>query len=169
VIVGGAGLRLGPGNLSQALVAPFEAPDVSALSDPAARFFREFAESRAHHLHSLADANPDLSAFGAFPRRRGGTPTPEVVVAAITHTHVPLLVVIGDKDPGLPEAQRLAEAAPNAQIVIIPGWRSPEHGLRIHLQRCRHSSACIQQWSHEHRAPSPTCEEAFQTLSRAAR
>jgi len=42
-------------------------------------------------------------------------------VAAIRHTQVRLLGVVGEKDPGLSEVQRLTETAPNAQLVIVPG------------------------------------------------
>ena len=123
VIAGGAGLRLGPGNpqFSEALALAFEAEDISTISHPTARLFRELAESRAHDPHSLNDADPDLYAFAAIARRRGGSQTPEDVAAAIKHTQVPLLAVVGDKDPVLPEVQLLKETVPNAQLVTVPG------------------------------------------------
>jgi len=123
VIVGGAGLRLGRSDpqRNEALAAAFEAADISTISDPVARRFRELAESRAHDPHSLNDADPDLHAFAAMTRRRGGTHTPEDVVAAVKHTQVPFLAVVGEKDPGLSEVQRLTETAPNAELVVVPG------------------------------------------------
>jgi pimeloyl-ACP methyl ester carboxylesterase len=39
----------------------------------------------------------------------------------MSHTQVRLLGVVGDKDPGLSEVQRLTQTAPNAQLVIVPG------------------------------------------------
>jgi pimeloyl-ACP methyl ester carboxylesterase len=123
VIAGAAGLRLGPDNpqLSEAMALALEAEDISTISDPAARFFREFAESRARDPHSLADADPDLYAFAAIARRRGGTQTPEDVVIALKDIQVPLLAVVGDKDPVLPEVQLLTETVLNAQLVTVPG------------------------------------------------
>jgi pimeloyl-ACP methyl ester carboxylesterase len=123
VIAGGAGLRLSSSDQhrSEVIAAGLEAHDVSAISDPAARFNREFAESRAHDPHSLADADPDLNAFAAIMRRPGGTQTPEDVVTRVRQAQLPLLAVVGDKDPALPEAKLLTETVPNAQLVTVPG------------------------------------------------
>jgi pimeloyl-ACP methyl ester carboxylesterase len=123
VIAGGAGLRLEPSDpqRNEAMAAALEVDDLSAISDPAARFYRAFAEGRAQNSEGVVDTDPDLFAFAAITRRRGGTQTPEDVVDAIRHTQVRILGVVGDKDPGLSEVQRLAATAPNAQLDIVPG------------------------------------------------
>jgi pimeloyl-ACP methyl ester carboxylesterase len=123
VIVGGAGLPVAARNpeLRAAIAAALEAEDVSQISDPVARFFREFAESRAHSPNSFADVDPDLLALAAISRGGGLRSISEAEKAALKQVQVPLLVVVGDKDPALPDAQRLSEAAPNARLVVVPG------------------------------------------------
>jgi pimeloyl-ACP methyl ester carboxylesterase len=123
VIVGGAGLPVTPRNpqLAAAIAAALEADDVSKISDPVARFFREFAESRAHNPQSFADVDPDLRALAAISRGGGLRSISEADKAALKEVQVPLLVVVGDKDPALTDAQRLSETAPNARLVVVPG------------------------------------------------
>jgi pimeloyl-ACP methyl ester carboxylesterase len=122
VIVGGAGLPVGKQNpqLRAAIAAALEAGDVSTISDPVGRFFRQFAESRAHDPHSFADVDPDLRALAAISRGGGLRPISDGDEAALQQGQVPLLVVLGDKDPALPDAQRLSETVPNAQLVVLP-------------------------------------------------
>ena len=104
VIVGGAGLPVAPRSpqLSATIAAALEADDVSTISDPAARFFREFAESRAHDPNSFADVDPDLRALAAVSRRSsGGRSISESDKAALRNVQVPLLVVVGDKETAI--------------------------------------------------------------------
>jgi pimeloyl-ACP methyl ester carboxylesterase len=123
VIARGAGLRLEPSDpqRNEATAAALEADDLTAISDPAARFYREFADGRVQNSEGFVDADPDLYAFAAIARRRSGTQTPEDVVAAISHTGVRLLGIVAERDPGLSDVQRLTETAPNAQLVIVAG------------------------------------------------
>jgi pimeloyl-ACP methyl ester carboxylesterase len=123
VVVGGAGLPVAPRNpeLGAAIAAALEADDVSTISNPVARFFREFAESRAHNPNSLADLNPDLRALAAIARGGGLRSISDAEKEALKQIQVPLLVVVGDKDPALPDAQRLSDTVPSAQLVLLPG------------------------------------------------
>jgi pimeloyl-ACP methyl ester carboxylesterase len=123
VIAGANGLRLEPSDpeRNEAMAAALEADDVSAISDPAVLFLREFADGHVQNTDGIVDTNPDRYAFAAITRRRGGTQTPEAVVAAIRKTRVRLLGVVGSKDPVLPEVQLLTDTVPNAQLVIVPG------------------------------------------------
>ena len=65
-VVGGAGIyaTMNP-QLRAAVVQALETEDVSSITDPTALFFRQFAESRAHDSHRIADLNPDLKALAA--------------------------------------------------------------------------------------------------------
>jgi pimeloyl-ACP methyl ester carboxylesterase len=123
VIVGGVGVPAAPTSpqLIAAIAAALEAEDITTISDPAARFFREFAESRAHDPHSLADLDPDLRALAARARGSGLRSISEADVAALKHVQVPLLIVVGDKDTALPDAQRLIETVPGAKLIVLPG------------------------------------------------
>jgi pimeloyl-ACP methyl ester carboxylesterase len=123
VIVGGAGLPVAPPSprLVAAIAAALEAEDVTTISDPGARFFREFAESRAHDPDSMADTDPDLHALAARARGSGLRSISEGDEAALKRVQVPLLVVVGDKDAVLPDAQRLSETVPRAKLIVLPG------------------------------------------------
>jgi pimeloyl-ACP methyl ester carboxylesterase len=90
--------------------AALVADDLSAIKNPAALSFRQFAESRAADLHALA----------AFCRS-GWFPTPEGLEIALGQVRVPLLAVVGGKDGNLAAVQRLSKTVPNAQLVILPG------------------------------------------------
>jgi pimeloyl-ACP methyl ester carboxylesterase len=124
VIIGGAGLPVGPRNtgLSAAIAEALETDDVSTITHPVALFFRQFAESRAQDPHSFADLDPDLRALAAICRCSSGVGSiPDDAEAVLRQVHVPLLAVVGDKDQSVPEAQRLSETLPNAQLVVVPG------------------------------------------------
>ena len=124
VIVGGAGLEVDPPNLPMdaAIAAALETDDPSSVKEPVALFFRQFAESRAHDPHSLADLEPDLHALAAICRRRRGLRfVPEDAEATLRNAEVRLLAVVGDQDDSLPAAKRLSETVPNAQLVVLPG------------------------------------------------
>jgi pimeloyl-ACP methyl ester carboxylesterase len=123
VVVGGAGLPIAPSNprLAAAIAAGLETDDPSTIANPVARFFRDFAESRTHNPHSFADKHPDLRALAALARGGGLRSLSEADKAALTEVQVPLLVVVGDKDQALADAQRLSETVPHAQLVGVPG------------------------------------------------
>jgi pimeloyl-ACP methyl ester carboxylesterase len=124
VIIGGAGLPVGPRStgLSAAIAESLEADDASTITHPVGRFFRQFAESRAQDPHSMADLDPDLHALAAIARRDGGLRfTPEDAEAVLRKVQTPLLAVVGEKDPALPEVQRLIETVANAQLVVVSG------------------------------------------------
>jgi pimeloyl-ACP methyl ester carboxylesterase len=123
VIVGGAG-RVTPTNpqVLPDIAAALETDDLSAIKNPAALFFRQFAESGAHDPKSIAQLNPDLHALAALCKALVGLrSTHEDVEAALGQVRVPLLAVVGDKDTALADVQRLSQTVPNAQLVILPG------------------------------------------------
>jgi pimeloyl-ACP methyl ester carboxylesterase len=123
VIIGGAGLppALRNPDLGARIAEALEAEDVTTISDPVARFFREFATSRAHSPASFADREPDLHALAALARGGGLRVLGEADVEALKVVHVPLLAVIGDKDPALADAQRLTEILRRVQLTVLPG------------------------------------------------
>jgi pimeloyl-ACP methyl ester carboxylesterase len=123
VIVGGAGLGNPPNlEVDAAIAAALEADDPSSITDPVAAFYREVAESRAQDPHSLADRDPDLHALAAIARRRRGLRwVPDDAEARLRTVQVRLLAVVGDKDEALPQAQRLTETVPKAELVVLPG------------------------------------------------
>ena len=84
----------------------------SAINNPAALSFRQFAESRSNDLHALA---------ALCKVRLGLRLTPEDAEAALGQVRVPLLFVVADKERAPAEVQRLSQTAPNAQLVILPG------------------------------------------------
>jgi pimeloyl-ACP methyl ester carboxylesterase len=112
VIVDGAGVTPQSPQVLADIAAALVTDDLSAIKNPAALFFRQFAESRANDLHALA---------ALCKVRLGLRLTPEDVEAALGQVRVPLLFVVADKDRALAEAQRLSQAVPNAQLVILPG------------------------------------------------
>jgi pimeloyl-ACP methyl ester carboxylesterase len=123
VIVGGAG-QVTPAipQVLPDIAAALETDDLSAIKNPAALFFRQFAESRAHDPHSIAQLNPDLHALAALCKAGLGLrSTHEDVEAALGQVRVPLLAVAGDKDAALPGVRRLSQTVPNAQFVMLPG------------------------------------------------
>ncbi len=124
VIAGGVGLPVVPPTpqVAAAIAAAMEADDVSTISEPVPRFFRAFADSRGNDPYRIGDVNADLQAFAAIARR--STSLRSISAAdegALRKNSVPVLVVVGDKDPVLPDAQRLMQTVPHAQLVVVPG------------------------------------------------
>jgi pimeloyl-ACP methyl ester carboxylesterase len=106
-ILGGVGdvmLRARPNR--SAIAAALEAPDPSAITDPAARAFRAFAEGRGN----------DLLALAAIQRAENSLPDP----AALGRLALPILVVAGAKDTLVGSPEKLAQALPRARAEIVP-------------------------------------------------
>jgi pimeloyl-ACP methyl ester carboxylesterase len=136
-VVVGAGLLLA--SEAAAMIARNEviaeallADDVSTITDPAALFFRNFA------LSPEAGLDNDLKALGAccgrFLRDLA-----QVDEDALREVQVPLIAVIGDRDT-VPRAQRLAETAVGAQLVVLPG---EDHLSSIRTQACKDAVAAF--------------------------
>ena len=102
--VGDAMLRARPntGVIADALAAA----DPSAITDPAARAFRAFAEGRGNDLRALA----------ALQRAEGRLPD----LAALARLRLPILVVTGAKDALVGSPEKLAQALPGARAEIVP-------------------------------------------------
>ncbi len=106
-ILGGVGagmLRARPN--SPAIAAALEAADPSAITDPAARAFRDFAQGRGN----------DLLALAAIQRAENSIPDP----AALARLALPILVVAGAKDTLVGSPEKLAQALPGARAEIVP-------------------------------------------------
>lgn len=106
-ILGGVGdgmLRPRPG--MSAIAAAFRAADPSTITDPAARAFRAFAESRGNDLLALAAVN--------------SAPSEPPDPAALSRLRLPILVVTGAKDAVVGDPQKLAAALPGARAEIVP-------------------------------------------------
>jgi pimeloyl-ACP methyl ester carboxylesterase len=101
--VGARGPRRGPDSpVARALLTD----DPSSIEDPVAKGFRIFAERTGNDLKALAAVNQG-------DRRRADPET----LAKIT---VPVLIVVGEKDALAGSAEPLANAIPNARLIIIP-------------------------------------------------
>jgi pimeloyl-ACP methyl ester carboxylesterase len=121
VIVGGAGLRSTPRDQTATMEA-LEADDVSGITDPGARFLRQFAESRLTDPTSFAGRDNDLKALAAHSRGDGSVAyDPAERADALRRVQTPILAVVGDKDPILLEAQQLIETVPFGELVVLPG------------------------------------------------
>jgi pimeloyl-ACP methyl ester carboxylesterase len=108
-VVGGSGLRSAladPGRRA-AIADALDAQDVSAIADPTARTFRQFAEGRGN----------DLQALAALQR----TDRPPLDEPALGRLALPLLAVVGDKDEALQAVQLLARTVPKSELVVLPG------------------------------------------------
>lgn len=106
-ILGGVGdrmLRARPN--SEAIAAALTARDSSAITDPGARAFRDFAESRGNDLVALAAI------------QRAGNSLPDR--AALGRLKLPILVVSGAKDTLVGSPEKLADALPGARAEIVP-------------------------------------------------
>ena len=112
VIVGGAGVTPQSPQVLADIAAALETDDLTTIKNPAALFFRQFAESRANDLHALA---------ALCKVQLGLRLTPEDVEAGLGQNQVPLLFVISEKDRAVAEVQRFSQTLPNAQLVVLPG------------------------------------------------
>jgi pimeloyl-ACP methyl ester carboxylesterase len=90
------------------------APSAEAIADPVSRQFRTFAESQGNDLQALA---------ACFRRKR--KPYGLDQLAQITHQ---VLVVAGDKDAMIGSPQALANAIPNAKLVLV---KDRDHMLTV--------------------------------------
>ncbi len=107
VVLGGVGNVLarrsgGRPNVPEALLTD----DISTISDPVAKGFRQFAEANKNDLKALA-------AYMQAPR------TP-MEPADLGRVSLPVLIVIGEGDALVGSPNDLAEAIPNARLVTIP-------------------------------------------------
>jgi pimeloyl-ACP methyl ester carboxylesterase len=108
-ILGGLGIRLveRPGNgLAGRVVAALEAPSLAAITDPAGRAFRSFAEQ----------TKSDLKALAACMREPRQLLSREEVAAI----EVPVLVAVGTKDEVSGSGPDLAALIPGARMLAIP-------------------------------------------------
>jgi pimeloyl-ACP methyl ester carboxylesterase len=107
-VFGGLGIHLidgigVPDDVAQAL----EAPSLAAVSEPAARLFRAFAEQTRSDLRALAAC------------ARGSRQT--LTRAEIAEIRAPVLVAVGSKDAIGGSAQALADLLPAGQALEITG------------------------------------------------
>ncbi len=107
VVLGGVGNVLarrpgGRANVPEALLAE----DPSAITDPVAKGFRDFAEANKNDLKALA-------AHMQAPRAA-------VDLDALRRVSLPVLIVIGEGDVLVGSPKDLAAAIPGARLVTIP-------------------------------------------------
>jgi pimeloyl-ACP methyl ester carboxylesterase len=122
-----------------AIAAALETDDPSTISLPAARFMREFAESRTHDPHSIAAIDNDLQALGACYGRYFQQ-LDQVDEGALRRVQVSVLAVVGGNDEALPLAQRLVETMPDAQLAVLPG---EDHLSTISAQKYKDVTAAF--------------------------
>lgn len=106
VVLGGVGASImaGPPNKGE-IAAALEAPDASAVSHPAGRRFRAFAEKQGGDLEALAAVMRSLSGIEVE------------LLAEVGH---PVLVVAGGDDSMVEDPATLAERIPGAESVVVP-------------------------------------------------
>jgi pimeloyl-ACP methyl ester carboxylesterase len=106
--LGGLGIRLVEGvGLPDTIVNALEAPSLADVMDPTAYMFRAFAEQTKSDLRALAAC------------MRGSRQT--LSRAEVARIAVPLLVVVGGKDPIAGAPEPLAALIPGARALSIPG------------------------------------------------
>lgn len=106
-ILGGVGEGMLKARPQRALIADaLVAKDPSAITDPAARAFRAFAEGRGN----------DLLALAAVQRAESQRPD----LDALARLTLPILVVTGAKDTLVGSPEKLAQALPGARAEIVP-------------------------------------------------
>jgi pimeloyl-ACP methyl ester carboxylesterase len=106
VLGGVGGYLVGDQGGSEAIARALEADDVASIDDPIARTFRRFA----------AQGRNDLKALAACMRGQRRS----VDAAELGRIAVPVLIVVGRNDTIVGNPQRLADAIPNAQLLVIP-------------------------------------------------
>ncbi len=92
---------------AEAIARVLETDNPAALTHPAGRAFRQFAEQGGNDLKALAACMRGL--------RRS------VDASHLRLVHVPVLVVAGERDDLAGDPRALADLIPGAQLVIIPG------------------------------------------------
>jgi pimeloyl-ACP methyl ester carboxylesterase len=115
LILGGLGHRLVEGvGLPMGVADAMEAPSLDALTDPAQRMFRAFAEQ----------TKSDLAALAACIRGSRQT----LSAAEASRIGCPTLVAVGSRDAVAGDPQRLAALLPRGQALEIPGR---DHNLAV--------------------------------------
>jgi pimeloyl-ACP methyl ester carboxylesterase len=130
VVVGGAGLPSGPVDRKRraAIAAALETDDVSTITNPTALAMRQSAESRGNDLHAL----------GAMQRSEPITQADDE--KTLRQVQVPILVIVGEKDPLLGAAKSLAETVPDAELVVLP---NEDHASALLAQGCKEAVAAF--------------------------
>ncbi len=106
-ILGGVGAGMLKARPVRAAIADaLAAKDASSVSDPGARAFRVFAESRGN----------DLLALAAVQRAESALPNLEL----LAKLSLPILVLTGAKDMLVGDPVKLAEVLPGARAEIVP-------------------------------------------------
>jgi len=106
-ILGGLGMALIEGaGLPERIADALEAPSIDDVTDPQGRTFRAFAEQ----------TKSDRRALAACIRGSRQTLTREEAASI----RVPMLIVVGSKDPIAGSAEALAALIPEAQALMIP-------------------------------------------------
>ena len=103
--IGDAVLSGGPRRAG--LADAMAADDPSALSDPVAKSFREFAERSGNDLEALAAM-----------QRAGRVPLDAAKLADVS---IPVMVLVGEGDTLAGSAEKLAAAIPGAKYARVPG------------------------------------------------
>jgi pimeloyl-ACP methyl ester carboxylesterase len=107
LVLGGLGIRLVEGvGLPESIADALEAPSLAAVSDPAGRVFRAFAEQ----------TKSDLKALAACIRGSHQTLSRDQVASF----RAPVLVAVGTKDTVAGSGPALAVLIPGARVLDIP-------------------------------------------------
>jgi pimeloyl-ACP methyl ester carboxylesterase len=126
VILAGIGDGLVTGEMAgrrSRIADGMEATDASALEDPVAKRFREFAERSGN----------DLGALGAMQR----SIRTAVAIEGLEQVHIPVMVLVGKDDDLAGGATKLAAKSPGAQHVVVPGdhltvFQFPDYLAAVH-------------------------------------
>jgi pimeloyl-ACP methyl ester carboxylesterase len=111
-VLGGIGSRLlGPAAGEErypagAIAAALEAEELTSDTAPTSRAFRSFADA----------TKADRLALAAVQRARVVEGHPD-----LGSVDVPVLVVVGDRDTFVGDAERVVRALPDARLVVVPG------------------------------------------------
>jgi pimeloyl-ACP methyl ester carboxylesterase len=107
VVLGGLGLPERDPAFVETVARAFEAPDMSAVTDPIARRFRGFAERQGGDLKALAACFRGV--HGRFD------------LSEASRITVPVHIVVGENDDHVTKPAALAAAIPGARLVTIAG------------------------------------------------
>lgn len=105
-VLGGVGLPHRDPEFTEAVAAAFEAPDISAVTDPVGSRFRKFAERQRGDLKALA------ACFRAIHEPLSRDDVPKIAA--------PVLVVAGEKDDLITDPEGFAATIPGARLVTVP-------------------------------------------------
>lgn len=105
--LGGVGLKLVEGmSGTEAIAAALEAEDPAAISDPAAKAYRIFADQTKSDRLALAACVTSMR-----------VPLGRDMLAGIDH---PVLIAVGTKDVAVGSPQGLADLFPDARVLALP-------------------------------------------------